>query len=174
MTIYKITRCLFHQSTYLPIFGHEKPSRQHVIFWIITSQNHSSIKPLNKHPLGGSKMILIFAHLACSLWVHVHILVHQCGKMDAKTSKCILLGWDDYTKGYHCYCPSTHEIIIFRIIVIHQKHHYHKISNLKKTWSFFKSMHICTNAWLGIFLFTNTYWDIVYAFNLVSRFKTHH
>jgi hypothetical protein len=95
----KLQDVYFIKVTYLPIFGHEKPSRQHVIFWIITSQNHSSIKPLNKHPLGGSKMILIFAHLACSLWVHVHILIHQCGKMDAKTSKCILLGWDDYTKG---------------------------------------------------------------------------
>jgi hypothetical protein len=145
-----------------------KPSRQHVMFWIITSQNHSSIKPLNKHPLGGSKMILIFAHLACNLWVHVHILVHQCGKMDAKTSKCILLGWDDYTEGYHCYCPFIREIIISKFIVIHQKHCYHKISNFKKTWSFFKSMHICTNAWLEKKILTNNYWDIVYVVNLVS------
>jgi hypothetical protein len=73
-------------------------------------------------------MIFIFAHLACSMWVHAHILVHQCGKMDAK---CILFGWDDYTKGYDCYCPSTHEIIS-RIIVIHQEHCYHKFSNFKR------------------------------------------
>ncbi len=164
----KLQDVYFIKVTYLPIFGHEKPSRQNVMFWIITSQNHSSIKPLSKHPLGGTKMIFIFAHLACNLWVHVHILVHQYGKMDAKTSKCIFLGWDDYTEGYHCYCPFIREIIISKFIVIHQKHCYHKISNFKKTWSFFKSMHICTNAWLGIFFLTNTYWDIVYVVNLVS------
>lgn len=172
MIIYEITRCLFHQS-YLPTNIWSWKTIKTTCY-LLNHHITKSVKHQCKQASPRRKQDDFHLHnLACSLWVHVHILVHQCGKMDAKTSRCILLGWDDYIESYHCYCPSTHEIIISRIIVIHQKHCYHKISNFKNTWNFFKSMHICTNAWLGIFFFTNTYWDIVYAINLVSRFTTH-
>jgi hypothetical protein len=48
--------------------------------------------------------------------MYVQILAHQHNKMNLKASKCILLGKDEYTKGYHYYCPSI--IIIFQDIEI--------------------------------------------------------
>jgi hypothetical protein len=42
----------------------------------------------------------------------VHVPKQQRGKLNSKSTQCILLGWDSSTKGYRCYSPDTRKIII--------------------------------------------------------------
>jgi hypothetical protein len=52
--------------------------------------------------------------------VFVSIPKHRRTKMEAKASTCILLGIDDLTKGYRCYCPRTKRILISRDIIVEE------------------------------------------------------
>jgi transposase InsO family protein len=52
--------------------------------------------------------------------VFVSIHKHRRTKMEAKASTCILLGIDDLTKGYRCYCPITKCILISRDIIVEE------------------------------------------------------
>lgn len=41
-----------------------------------------------------------------------HIAKQQQTKMDFKVVNCVLIGWDENTKGYQCYNPSSNKVFI--------------------------------------------------------------
>ena len=45
-------------------------------------------------------------------WAFVHVPNEKRHKFASKTTRCILLGPDESTKGYRCYCLQTQRIII--------------------------------------------------------------
>jgi len=51
----------------------------------------------------------------------VHVPKHLREKMALKSQTCILLGFDELTKGYRYFCPQTQRIIISRDITIDEK-----------------------------------------------------
>ena len=42
----------------------------------------------------------------------VHILTSGQGKLSAKATKCIFLGYSRLQRGYHCYSPDTHRYFV--------------------------------------------------------------
>jgi hypothetical protein len=113
--IYETMRCLLHQG-HLPNSLWLKAIK--IACYLLNHHIKKSFKNLTpQQEFSGRKQDVFHLH-TFGIWVHVHILSHQCSKMDPKASKCILLGGNKSTKGYHCYCPSTWKIIIFRNIKI--------------------------------------------------------
>lgn len=49
--------------------------------------------------------------------VFVHIPKHNHDKMGAKAVHCILLGMEEVTKGYQCYCPNTKRNLVSRDVI---------------------------------------------------------
>ena len=45
---------------------------------------------------------------------YAHIPKDECGKFDSKACKCVLLGYDEFTKGYRLYDPQSKKIIYSR------------------------------------------------------------
>jgi transposase InsO family protein len=54
--------------------------------------------------------------------IFVHVPKNQRDKLGKKSLSCTLLGIDEYTKGYQCYCPASKRILISRDVTIDERH----------------------------------------------------
>lgn len=51
---------------------------------------------------------------------HVHVPNEKRGKLDDKSSACVLIGFSEESKGYRLYDPKTKKIVVSKDVVFEE------------------------------------------------------
>jgi transposase InsO family protein len=114
-TLVETTRCLCHQSS-LPKYLW--PEAIHAACYLLNRRPTSALNmKILEEVFTGYKPNMSNLRIFGTK-VFVHIPKHKRTKMDATATRCILLGLDDLTKDYRCFCPRTKQILISRDVTV--------------------------------------------------------
>jgi hypothetical protein len=62
--------------------------------------------------------------------VYVHIPKVLRSKLDPCAQRCVFVGYSDFQKGYHCYCPQTNKLHVSIDVSFHETNPYYLAGNL--------------------------------------------
>lgn len=89
--------------------------------YVINRTGRSSVKGKTPYKLWLNKRIDLNSFKVFGSKVHVHIPKEKRRKWDPKSKEGIFVGYEDNTKGYRVYFPSTGKVEIARNIVLYEK-----------------------------------------------------
>jgi len=64
----------------------------------------------------------------CTVFVHIPKVLRI--KLDPCAQRCVFVGYSDFQKGYHCYCPQTHKLHVSLDVSFHETNPYYLAGNL--------------------------------------------
>jgi hypothetical protein len=118
-TLVETARCLCFQSTIPSNLWSETIK---AACYLINRRPTKKINHLTPKEVFTGKKVDISNLRTFGTRVFVHIPKHQRDKLGKKSLSCTLLGFDEHTKGYRCYCPSTRKVLISRDVTIDEDH----------------------------------------------------